>query len=109
MSAIDIVHLFISSKRFKGLILNSSSNYKHVPESMNHVCDEKVWDRVLSFNFSIFSNRVKRNLEDDLEIFLYLKFRFYSFVFSNLSLYAVLSHFSSCKRTSSECYCQFCS
>ena len=66
---------------------------------MNHVCDEKVWDRVLSFNFSIFSNRVKRNLEDDLEIFLYLKFRFYSFVFSNLSLYSIFSHFYFCKRT----------
>ena len=86
-------------------------------ESKNHVCDGKVWDRVLSFNFSIFLNRVKRNLEDDLEIFLYLKFRFYSFVFSNLSLYSVFSHFFFflfCKRTcdqnkSRECYCQFCS
>ena len=38
----DIVNLFISSKRFKGLILNSSSNYRYVFESMNHVCDEKV-------------------------------------------------------------------
>ena len=74
----------------------------------------KVWDRVLSFNFSIFLNRVKRNLEDDLEIFLYLKFRFYSFVFSNLSLYSVFSHFCFWKRTcdqkkSTECCCQFCS
>ena len=47
-------------------------------------------------------------------IFLYLKFRFYSFVFSILSLYSVFSHFCFCKRTcdqkkSSECYCQFCS
>ena len=49
-----------------------------------------------------------------MEIFLYLKFRFYSFVFSNLSLYSVFSHFCFCKRTcdqkkSSKCYCQFCS
>ena len=66
-------NLFISSKRFKSLILNSSSNYKHVFESMNHVCNENVWDRVLSFNFSIFFNRVKRNLEDDLDIFLVFK------------------------------------
>ena len=52
-----------------------------------------------------------------MEIFLYLKFRFYSFVFSNLSLYSVFSHFFFflfCKRTcdqnkSRECYCQFCS
>ena len=68
----------------------------------------------MSFNFSIFFSKVKRNLEDTLEIFLYLKFRFYSFVFSNLSLYSVFSHFWFCKRTcdqkkSSECYCQFCS
>ena len=78
----DIVNLFISSKRFKGLILNNSSNYKDVFESMNHICDEQVWDRVLSFSFSnFFLNRVKNNLEDDLEIFLYVKFRFYSFVF----------------------------
>ena len=48
------------------------------------VCDEKVWGHILSFNSSIFLNRVKRNLENDLEIFLYLKFRFHSFVFSNL-------------------------
>ena len=60
---------------------------------MNHVCDEKVWVRVLSFNFSIFLNRVKRTLEDDLDIFLYLKFRFYLFVFSNLFLHSVFLHF----------------
>ena len=87
LSNFDIVNLCISSKRFKGLILNSSSNYKQVFESMNNVFDEKVWDRILSFYFSVFLNRVKINLEYDLEIFLYLKFRFYSFVFSNLSLY----------------------
>ena len=62
-------------------------------ESVNHVCDEKVWNEVLSFNFSIFLNRVKKNLEDDLDIFLYLKFKFYSFVFSKLSLYSFFSHF----------------
>ena len=60
---------------------------------MNHVCDEKVWDRVLSFNVSIFLNRVKRNLEEDLDIFLYLKFRFYLFVFSNPFLHSVFLHF----------------
>ena len=59
LSVFDIINLFISSKRFKGLILNSSSIYKHVLESMNHVCDEKVWDHVLSFNFSMLLNRVK--------------------------------------------------
>ena len=79
-------------------------------ESMNHVCHEKVWDRVLSFNFSIFLNRIKRNLEDDL----YLKFRFSSFVFSSLSLYSVFSHFCFCKRKcdhkkSTQHYCELCS
>ena len=59
-------------------------------------------------------NRVIKNLEDDLEILLHLKFRFYSFVFSNLSLYSVFSHFCFCKRVCdqkkfSECYCQICS
>ena len=81
---------------------------------MNHVCGQKIWNRVLSFNFTIFLNKVKKKLEDDLEIFLYLNFRFYSFVFSNLSLYLVFSHFCFCKRTcdhkkSRECYCHFCS
>ena len=49
-----------------------------------------------------------------MEILLYLKFRFYSFIFLNLPLYTVFSHFCFWKRTcdqkkSSECYCQFCS
>ena len=43
MSVFDIINLFISSKRFKDLILNSSSHYKHLFESISHVCDEKVW------------------------------------------------------------------
>ena len=73
LSLFDIANLFISSKRSKGLILNSSNNYKHVFRSMDHVCDEKVWDGVLSFDFSIFLNGVKRNLEDDLEIFSVFK------------------------------------
>ena len=45
---------------------------------------------------------------------MFLKFRFYSFVFSNLSLHSFVSGFCFCKRTcdqkkSSECHCQFCS
>ena len=112
LSLFVLFNLFISSKGLKGLNLKSSSNYKYVFESMNYVCDERVWNRVLSF--SIFSNRVKRNLKNDLEIFLYLKFRFHLFVFFNHSLYSVFLHFCLCKKTcdqkkSSECYCQFCS
>ena len=71
----DIINFYISSKRFKGLILNSSSHYKQLFESMNYVCDKKNWN------------------------FLYWRFRFYSFVFSSLSLCSVFSHFCFCKRT----------
>ena len=42
LSVLDRINLFISSKRFKDLILRSRSSYKHVFESMRHVCDEKV-------------------------------------------------------------------
>ena len=112
LAVFDIINLLISSKRFKGFIFSSSSssNYKPVLESINHVCDKKVWDRVLSFNFSISLNRVKNNLEDDMDIFLYLSLRFYSFPFSSLSLYSVFSHICFCKGTcdqkkSRECYC----
>ena len=49
-----------------------------------------------------------------MEIFFYLKFRFYSFVFSNLSLYLVFFTFLILQKNlrpekSNECYCQFCS
>ena len=66
------------------MILNSSSHYEHLFESMNHVCYEKVWDCVLSFNFSIFLNRVKRNSEDDFEIFMFFLHisSFHIFVFA---------------------------
>ena len=78
---------------------------------MNHVCDEKVWDRVLGFNFSIFLNRVTRNLEDDLEVFCISSLDFIH-VFPNLSLHSVFSHFCFCKRNfdhkkSKERYCEF--
>ena len=42
LSVFEIINLVISSKRFKDLILNSISHYKHVFESINHVCDVKV-------------------------------------------------------------------
>ena len=56
----DIINLCISSKRFEGLIF-SSNHYKQLFESMNHVCGQKIWNRVLSFNFTIFLNKVKKN------------------------------------------------
>ena len=51
LAVFDIINLLISSKRFKGFIFSSSSNYKPVLESINHICDKKVWDRVLVLIF----------------------------------------------------------
>ena len=53
-------------------------------------------------------------LKDDLGIFLYLKFRSYSFIFNNFPLYFVFERLCFCKRTcdkkeSKEYYCNFCS
>ena len=51
-------------------------------------------------------------MENDLEIYLYIKFRLYSFVYSNLSLFSVFPHFCCCQRgcdhiSSKEFYCEF--
>ena len=100
----DIINLHISSKRLEGFIFR----YKCVFNSMNNVCGEKMW------NFSSFLTKVKKILVNDLEIYLYIKFRLSSFVFSNLSLFSVFSHFCFCKRScdhisSKEFYCEICS
>ena len=42
LSVFDIINLYISSKRFKGLIMNSRDNYKHGFESMNYVCNKEM-------------------------------------------------------------------
>ena len=81
-------------------------------ESMNKVIHEKVWDRLLKQNFDRFLKDLKKNLQDDLEIYFYLKFRFYSFVLSNLSLFSIFSHVCFYKKCgdykkSYEQYCQF--
>ena len=67
-------------------------------ESMNKVIHEKVWDRLLKQNFDRFLKDLKKNLQDDLEIYFYLKFRFYSFVLSNLSLFSIFSNVCFCKK-----------
>ena len=100
----DIINLYLSSKRLEGFIFR----YKCVSNSMNNVCGEKMW------NFSSFLTKVKKILVNDLEIYLYIKFRLYSFVFSNLSLFSVFSNFCFCKRScdhisSKEFYCEICS
>ena len=69
-------------------------------------------DRVFSFNFSIFLNKVKM---DDLEIFLYLNLDFIHYFFSNFSLYSVFFTFLFLQKNlwpekiNWEYYCQFCS
>ena len=106
----DIINLYISSKRFEGLIF-SSNHYKQLFESMNYVCDEKLWNRLLSFSFSIFLNKLKK-IRGWFGNFFIFKVSF--ICFSNLSLYSVFAHFCFCKRTcekkkSRKCYFQFCS
>ena len=44
---------------------------------MNNVCDKELWNRLLNSNFSMFMNKTKEKLEDDLEfLFICLKLEF---------------------------------
>ena len=65
----------------------------------NSVCKEERWVHILGQNFSNFLKRLREMLKDDLEIFFYLRFQIYSFIFINLALYSVFAHFCFCKRT----------
>ena len=67
-------------------------------ESMNKVIHENVWDRLMKQNFDRFLKDLKKNLQDDLEIYFHLKYRFYSFVLSNLSSFAIFSNVCFCKK-----------
>ena len=107
----DIINLYISSKRLKGFIFN---NKKYKCFRPNELClrSKNVEFRFRSKFFIIF--KVKKILENDLEIYLYMKLRLYLFLYSNLSLFSVFSHFCFCKRScdhisSKEFYCEFCS
>ena len=91
----DIINLYISSKRFEGLIFSSNS-YKQLFESMNYVCNENLWNRLLSFSFSIFLNKLKK-IKGWFGNFFIFKVSF--ICFSNLSLYSVFAHFCFSKRT----------
>ena len=86
----DIINLSISSKRFKGLILNSSNHYKHVFESMNHVCAEKVWI-ILETNIFTTVQKPKRTLTD-------LPYAFWFEVLTLLSVFDIVNLFVSSKR-----------
>ena len=78
LSIFDIVNLSVSSERFRIFIFNS--HYINVFRSMNNACDEELWNRLLNSNFSVFMNKIKEKLEDDLEfLFIYLKLEFILF------------------------------
>ena len=55
----------------------------------NSVWKEERWVHILGQNFSNFLKRLSELLKDDLEIFFYLRFQIYSFIFINLALYSV--------------------
>ena len=86
----DMINLYVSSKRWKAFIFNNK-RCKSVFGSINNVCGKKC-------GIFYLLNKVKKILENDLEIYLYIKFRLYSFVYSNLSLFSVFSHFCFCER-----------
>ena len=87
----DMINLYVSSKRWKAFIFNNK-RCKSVFGSINNVCGKKC-------GIFYLLNKVKKILENDLEIYLYIKFRLYSFVYSNLSLFSVFSHFCFCERS----------
>ena len=66
---------------------------------MNHICDEQVWDRVLSFSFSnFFFKQSKKQFRGRFGDFFVCKVQILFICFSNLSLYSVFSHFCFCKK-----------
>ena len=79
----DIINLHVSSKRLKAFIFNKRC--KSVFDSINNVCGKKC-------GIFYLLNKVKAISENYLEIYLYIKFRLYLFVYSNLSLFSVFSH-----------------
>ena len=108
----DIINFYLSSKKFTTIIF--SAKYSSVFKLMDRVCDEEIWVDILSRNFFDFLNRLSDELNDDLEIYFYLRCRFQSFIFNNLSVYSVFVHFTLCKRRcdKKEPYqrsCNFCS
>ena len=83
--------------------------FKLLFKLMGRVCCKKTWVSVLDVNFSNFLNSLREVLKNDLEIFFYLKFRFYSFIINNLSLYSVFAHQNMQQKKPNKHYCNFCS
>ena len=50
---------------------------------MNNLCSNKRWNEILNTIFSNFLDRLREELQDDLETFLYLSYRLYSFILDN--------------------------
>ena len=44
---------------------------------MNNLCSDKPWNEILNTNFSNFLGRLREEVQDDLETFLYLRYRLY--------------------------------
>ena len=67
---------------------------------MNNICNDKAWNKILNINFSNYLGKVRKELQDDLETFLYLRYRLSSFILDNrISLHMAFAHFCFCKRT----------
>ena len=108
----DIISLCSTSNFFFKMIFNTQckSIFK-----MNNICSDKAWNKILSINFFNYLGRLRKELQDDLETFLYLRYRLSSFILDNrISLHMAFAHFCFCKRTcdkrnSKERYCKLCS
>ena len=67
---------------------------------MNNLCSDKPWNEILNTNFSNFLGRLRVELQDYLETFLYLRYRLYYFILDKrLSLHMAFAYFFFCKRT----------
>ena len=52
LSIFDIMPLFTSSKKFQFLICNT--HHKKFFETMDNVCNERIWFRLLASSFTFF-------------------------------------------------------
>ena len=109
----DIISLCSTSNFFFKMMFNTQckSIFK-----MNNLCSNKAWNKILNINFSNYLGRLWKELQDDLDTFLYLRYRLSTFILDNrISLHMAFTHFCFCKRTcdkkknSSERYCKLCS
>ena len=91
LMVVDIINLYLCSKRFLSIIFNAK--HKLLFKLVGNICNEKRWVAILHQNFSDFLNRLREVLHDNLETFFYLQFRFHSFIYNKVSLYPIFAHF----------------